>query len=82
MDNFCKRCLLFDMAGHDDVKAQLEKTKKLMSPEEKAPDDVYEKRLSQCKNCDSLINATCLKCGCYVEIRALSAMTKCPAKKW
>ena len=82
MDNSCKRCLLFEMAGYDDVKAQLDKTRSLMSSDEKASDEKYEKRLSQCRNCDSLINATCLKCGCYVEIRALADGAKCPAGKW
>ena len=71
-----------DMAGMDDVKAQLEKTRSLMSADEKASDEKYEKRLSQCKSCDSLISGTCLKCGCYVEIRALSDTAHCPAKKW
>ena len=71
-----------DMAGMDDVKAQLEKTRSLMSADEKASDEKYEKRLSQCKSCDSLISGTCLKCGCYVEIRALSDRAGCPAKKW
>ncbi len=70
------------MAGNEDVKSQLEKTKRLMSPGEKVSDEKYEKRLSQCKNCDSLLNATCLKCGCYVEIRALADGARCPSKKW
>ena len=82
MDNSCKRCLLKDMAGMDDVRAQVEKTKTLMSADERASDELYEKRLSQCKDCDNLLSATCLKCGCYVEIRALSAAAHCPAKKW
>ena len=82
MDNSCKRCLLRDMAGNDDIKSQLEKTKSLMSDDEKASDEKYEKRLSQCKSCDNLLDATCLKCGCYVEIRALADGARCPAKKW
>ncbi len=80
--NTCKRCLLKDLIDKEDVLAQVEKMKSLMSPEEKASDDKYKKRLSQCQNCDSLIDATCLKCGCYVEIRALSDGAHCPAKKW
>ena len=78
----CKRCLLYEMAGKDDVIAQVEKTRKLLSDSERATDDEYQKRLATCKECDKLIDATCLKCGCYVEIRALSKGAHCPAKKW
>ena len=82
MDNTCKRCLLRDMIGLEDVKAQVEKTRSLMSDKERASDEKYEKRLSQCRSCDSLFDATCSKCGCYVEIRALADGARCPAKKW
>ena len=81
-DNSCKRCLLKDVAGKEDVLAQVEKMRSLMGKDEKASDTEYEKRLSQCKSCDNLLSATCLKCGCYVEIRALSAGAHCPVKKW
>ena len=82
MDNSCKRCLLRDVAGAEDVLAQVEKLKNLMGKDEKASVELYEKRLSQCRGCDSLLSASCLKCGCYVEIRALSKGAHCPAKKW
>lgn len=78
----CKRCLLHEMAGKNDVIAQVEKTKELLSGDERATDKEYSKRLGLCKECDKLIDATCLKCGCYVEIRALSKNAHCPAKKW
>ena len=78
----CKRCLLFEMAGKDDVIAQVEKTKQLLSPDEKVTDEGYKSRLAVCKECDKLIDATCLKCGCYGEIRALSKGARCPANKW
>lgn len=78
----CKRCLLHEMAGKNDVIAQVEKTKELLSDDERATDKEYSERLELCKECDKLIDATCLKCGCYVEIRALSKNAHCPAKKW
>ena len=78
----CKRCLLFEMADKDDVIAQVEKTRQLLSPDDKASDEEYKRRLSKCKECDKLIDATCLKCGCYVEIRALSKNARCPGNKW
>ena len=78
----CKRCLLRDLADSADILSQVEKTRKLMSDSEKAGDALYEKRLSICKECDKLIDATCLRCGCYVEIRALAKGASCPGKKW
>ena len=82
MDNNCKRCLLRDVAGKEDVLTQVAKMKSLMGKDEKASDEEYEKRLSVCKGCDNLLSGTCLKCGCYVEIRALSKGAGCPSKKW
>ncbi len=78
----CKRCLLFEMADKDDVIALVEKTRQLLSDDERSSDDEYKMRLALCKKCDKLIDATCLKCGCYVEIRALSKGAHCPGKKW
>ncbi len=78
----CKRCLLFEMADKDDVIAQVEKTRKLLNDDERSSDEEYKRRLDICKECDKLIDATCLKCGCYVEIRALSKGAHCPGKKW
>ena len=78
----CKRCLLKDLADSADVLAQVEKTRSFMTADEKAADALYEKRLSVCRECDRLIDATCLKCGCYVEIRAVAKGASCPARKW
>ena len=78
----CKRCLLRDLADSRDILAQVEKTRKLMTDDERAGDDLYDKRLSICKECDKLIDATRLRCGCYVEIRALAKGASCPGRKW
>ncbi len=80
--NSCKQCLLRDMAGKEDVLAQVTKMRSLMKDDERVSGDVYEKRLSFCKKCENLLEATCLKCGCYVEIRALAKASRCPGKKW
>ena len=56
-----------------------------LSPDERCNDDVYERRLSLCKNCDNLISGVCMKCGCYVEFRAAFLKQKCPDvrdRKW
>ena len=49
-----------------------------MKPEEKADDGVYKARLNVCGECEHLISGTCMKCGCYVELRAAYKKNKCP----
>ena len=80
----CKRCLLHEAAEEDTLRSIRERIDKL-SEKEKAPDDLYEKRLSECKNCDHLISGVCMKCGCYVEFRAAFKKNNCPDvkdRKW
>jgi ribosomal protein L32 len=36
-----------------------------LSPKEKSDDELYAKRLNECKNCEHLISGVCMKCGCY-----------------
>ncbi len=78
----CKRCLLNEIAGKEDVYAHVLKTRALLSKAELVSDAEYDERLSVCRDCDRLLDATCLKCGCYVEIRALKVDVHCPMKKW
>ena len=76
----CKRCLLLLAAQEDtyrDIRAQIEK----LSPEEKAEEELYRRRLEACVGCDQLISGVCRKCGCYVEFRAAFKNTKCPNVK-
>ena len=52
---------------------------------EKADEGTANKRLAICKECENLISGMCLKCGCYVEVRARLKSSKCPDfdnKKW
>lgn len=80
--NKCKRCFLYEIAGKEDVYAHVLRTRELLADKDKASDAVYDKRLAICRECDSLLEATCLKCGCYVEIRALKKDATCPLKRW
>lgn len=52
----------------------------------KVDDQEYERRLSLCKSCESLLDGMCIICGCYVELRALMKKNTCPGigsgKKW
>jgi hypothetical protein len=76
----CKRCLLYEAAEEDTLKSIKERIDKL-SEKERAPDDLYKKRLSECKKCDNLISGVCMKCGCYVEFRAAFKKNNCPNAK-
>jgi len=80
----CKRCLLHEAAENDILESIKTRINKL-TDEEKADDELYIKRLDECKNCDSLISGVCMKCGCYVEFRAAFKKQKCPdvkSRKW
>lgn len=80
MDKICKKCLLRDMAGKD--KEMIDKYKAAIKNADKVASDIYEQRLSVCKNCDLLNEGTCNACGCYVELRALTTISKCPHNRW
>ncbi|MCQ2484248.1 MAG: DUF6171 family protein [Clostridia bacterium] len=58
--------------------AEIERCIERIKPEEKTADGEYRKRLDVCKECDFLISGTCVKCGCYVELRAAYKMNNCP----
>ena len=76
----CYRCLLEDM----DEKAIISEVKELINciPEdEKTEESEYRRRLEICRNCDSLVSGTCVKCGCYVELRAAGRSRCCPDAK-
>ena len=79
-DKKCKRCLLRDLAEKD--RQELWKYIDVLKPEDRAKVWVEEKRLEICRSCDRLENATCLACGCYVEVRAALKDGSCPRKKW
>lgn len=73
----CYRCLLEDM----DEKSIMTEVKELINSipeEEKADAAEYRRRLDICRKCSSLINGTCKKCGCYVELRAAGKKRTCP----
>jgi len=50
-------------------------------PEQRTDDAAYRARLASCKECDQLLSGVCMKCGCYVELRAAFAAQKCPNAK-
>jgi len=76
----CKRCLLREMSESD--QANIKKYKDAIKSADRVSEQEYEKRLAICKDCDKLNAGTCNACGCYVELRALTLVSKCPHKKW
>lgn len=79
---FCKRCLTREMAGSEETYKSLRDYIDNLDPDVKAEEELYEKRLSVCKECDLLLEGMCRSCGCYVELRAVITKNVCPRKKW
>ena len=48
----------------------------------KASEELYEQRLSICKQCDYLQEGMCRACGCFVELRAAIGTNVCSYNKW
>ncbi len=79
----CKRCLLKEL-GEKELLKSLDELKAAMSDEDKTDSAEYSRRLDICRACGELSNGTCMKCGCYVEFRALKKRMYCPHehRKW
>lgn len=76
MVHHCKKCLLLE-AGENKSFESINDYLSNLSSDLKVDDSKYEYRISKCKNCDYLISGMCLKCGCYVEVRARLKDKKC-----
>ena len=76
----CKKCLLREMAEAD--RENIERYVAAIQGRDRVAEAEYERRLAVCKTCDLLNAGTCGACGCYVELRALTAVSHCPHKKW
>lgn len=78
----CVRCLL-EEAGRQDVSQSVKAAVDKIPDSQKTGEMEYEKRLEICRECEFLTEGTCLKCGCYVELRAARKDSRCPYKtKW
>ena len=73
----CKRCLLIE-AGESVTYKEITDYISSLDKAELADEKTARNRLEICKKCDNLISGTCLKCGCYVEIRARLKKSVCP----
>lgn len=79
MDNvrICKKCLIGDISDENAAKAVRNFVDSIPG-DRRTSEKEYKNRLAICRECDSLINGTCIKCGCYVEARAAGKYAECP----
>lgn len=72
----CKKCLLYE-AGEsvtlDEINQYINTLDKALLVNEKD----YQRRITNCINCDNLLSGMCTKCGCYVELRARLKNKRC-----
>jgi len=80
----CRRCLLAEMEREQPLYLLMREWLDAIPAEERAPPDLYQKRLRGCQECDALADGLCGLCGCYVELRAAKMRKTCPASpgKW
>ena len=78
----CRRCLLRDMADENDYYQSVLFYRSTLPAKKRTPDEAYERRLQACMACGELQNATCMQCGCMVEMRAARADMHCPMERW
>jgi len=71
-----------DMYGDEAFYADLSGPLAGIPPENRTPEDLYNKRLDICASCDKLYRGMCRACGCYVELRAAVKGQSCSYKKW
>ena len=82
--NECKKCLLLE-AGESVTYEEIMKYVASLDKELLTGERKYIERITKCKRCDNLISGMCLKCGCYVEVRARLKAQQCPDennKRW
>lgn len=76
----CTRCLL-EEAGKRDVSEMIKERIAEIPQALRCEEAEYARRLSLCRGCEALSSGTCLKCGCYAELRAARADSYCPHEK-
>ena len=72
------RCLL-KQAGEAELAQNVSQYISTLNPDIKAEPELYRERLDKCRKCDNLNSGVCMKCGCYVEMRAAVRKNRCPS---
>ena len=70
------------MAGQEKIYETIKRMIEDLEPEDRAGEELVEKRLVVGKECDQLWEGTCKACGCYVELRTATKTQECPYEKW
>ena len=80
----CRRCLLADMQDQRPLRELVYDYIASIPADKRADDGCFARRLALCRECGSLLNGTCAKCGCYAEARAAKKAQHCPdvPPKW
>lgn len=78
----CRRCLTREMLGQEEYFANLQQYIANLDTDIKTQEELYEQRLSVCKECELLFQGMCRSCGCYVELRAAIGTNACPNRHW
>ena len=73
------RCLLYE-AGEKQLAENTREYINTLGEDIKAEKELYQRRLNICGKCAQLLDGTCLKCGCYVEMRAAVKRNRCPSE--
>ena len=76
----CRKCLFNQDSG--ELYQSIQELIASLSPEEKAGEEEYRRRLDVCQECEKLQNGMCLSCGCFVQVRAAKGKERCPWDKW
>lgn len=76
----CTRCLLEEV-GKKDVSEMIKERISEIPAALRCGGEEYSRRLSLCMECEALSGGTCLKCGCYTELRAAKIDSYCPHEK-
>lgn len=79
----CRKCLP-GQEGKEAFYENLSSYIQRMDEELKVNQQNYESRLAICSTCEKLMNGMCRLCGCFVELRAVQKVRKCPdiPAKW
>lgn len=77
----CRKCLLAEI-DNEKLLVDVQTAIKRLGKDMRVDENLYQKRLQHCRECDYLSDGTCGACGCYVELRAAARTGKCPYKKW
>ena len=79
----CRKCLPGqnnEETFYEDLSRYIQR----MDEDLKVDQQIYEKRLNICSTCDRLRSEEHTFCGCFVELRAVQKVRKCPdlPAKW